>query len=76
MVMVFKRYKDYTNKKRKPEVTPHKMGYLKDLLRRYQQELDEAEWNDELPSTIAFLRRRVEMAKIQIALGEVYDVPF
>lgn len=76
MVMVFKRYKDYTNKKRKQEVTPHKMGYLKDLLRKYQQELDEAEWNDELPSTIAFLRRRVEMAKIQIALGEVYDVPF
>lgn len=83
MVVVYKRFKSRPTKQYSPrEKAKHKkfvgdrVVYLKDKLARKRQELADAEWNDEMPSTIARLQSEVEMLERQIAMGETIEMPF
>lgn len=81
MVVVYKRYKqkrDLTpkQKQRYKEFVGDRVVYLKDTLARKRQELADAEWNDEMPSTIARLRFDIEILERKIAMGETIEMPF
>lgn len=46
---------------------------LERLLRRLQAELDDAIWDGTNPDKIKLLRRRIEIIKLKLEMGEKYD---
>jgi hypothetical protein len=49
---------------------------LKQLLRRLEKELDDALWEGSDPDKIKNLRKRIDMVKLKLDLGQTHDANF
>ena len=58
---------------RKKTMEPDKPIEIERQLRRLQAELDDAIWDGSDPDKIKYLRRRIEIVKLKLELGEKYD---
>lgn len=57
------------------EVTFFTFPFLTTQLKEYEKELSDAIWEED-KEKISFLENKIRLTKIQISLGETYDIPF